>query len=164
MMNQTELQSILKSLRFSAELSDETAAKLATLVSLEQFPGGSVIFAEGTANPRVYLILEGEVALEMCVPAKGCTRIMTLGAGELLAWSSLLGGERMTAGARALTNSRMLVAPAKSIRDLCAADRDFGYEFFRGVAAALSKRLVATRLQLLDLYDDAPQLAMSGTP
>jgi CRP-like cAMP-binding protein len=163
-MNQAELQSILQTLRFSAELSDATAAKLAALVSLQQFPAGTVIFAEGAVNPWMYLIVEGQIALEMCVPAKGCTRILTLGAGELLAWSSLLGGGRMTAGAHALTNSRMLVAPAKAISDLCAADREFGYEFFRGVAVALSKRLVATRLQLLDLYGDpASQPAAAGT-
>ncbi|HEX5103152.1 MAG TPA: Crp/Fnr family transcriptional regulator [Pirellulaceae bacterium] len=162
-MNQADLRSILQALPFSAGLSDATAEKLAGLVSLQQFSGGSVIFAEGAANPSVYLIVEGEVALEMCVPARGCTRILTLGPGELLAWSSLLGGGRMTAGALALTDVRMLVAPAKAIGDLCAADRDVGFEFFRSVAVALSKRLVATRLQLLDLYGDAaPQPTAAG--
>jgi CRP-like cAMP-binding protein len=163
-MNQADLRSTLQTLRFSAELSDATATKLAALVSLQRFPAGSVVFAEGSANPSMYLIVEGQVALEMCVPGRGCTRILTLGPGELLAWSALVGGGRMTAGAHALTDLRLLEARGKAISDLCAADRDFGYEFFRSIAVALSKRLVATRLQLLDLYSDpAPTTSAAGT-
>ena len=155
-MNQLELLEVMRTLRFSAELNDETARKLAELLSLRECAAGKVIFEEGTANPWLYLIVEGEVALEMCVPARGCTRILTLGPGDLLAWSSVLGGGRMTAGAQALTHVRMFVASARAILDLCAADHAFGFEFFQSVAAALSKRPVATRLQLLDLYGDSP--------
>ena len=155
-MNQLELLEGLRTQRFCAELSDVTARKLAELLAPQQYAAGTVIFEEGAVNPWLYLILEGEVALEMCIPARGCTRILTLGSGDLLAWSSVLGGGRMTAGAHALTDVRMLVAPAQAILDLCAADPTFGFEFFQSVAAALSKRLVATRLQLLDLYGDSP--------
>ena len=155
-MNQLELLEGMRTLRFSAEFNDATARKLADVLSPQQYAAGKVIFEEGAANPWLYLIVEGEVALEMCIPARGCTRILTLGPGDLLAWSSVLGGARMTAGAHALTDVRVLVASAQAILNLCAADHTFGFEFFQGVAAALSKRLVATRLQLLDLYGDSP--------
>jgi CRP-like cAMP-binding protein len=154
-MNQLELLELMQSLRFSAEFNDATARKLAELLSLREYAAGKVIFEEGTVNPWLYLIVEGEVALEMCIPARGCTRILTLGPGDLLAWSSVVGEGRMTASAHALTDVRMLIASAPAILDLCAADHTFGFEFFQGVAAALSKRLVATRLQLLDLYGDS---------
>jgi CRP/FNR family transcriptional regulator, cyclic AMP receptor protein len=162
-MNRVELLQIIQSLRFAAELGDATASKLADLLSLRQYSAGKVIFEEGTLNPWLYLLVDGEVALEMCIPARGCTRILTLGPGDLLAWSSVLGGARMTAGAHALTDVRMLVAPAQAIVDLCAVDHSFGFEFFQSVAAALSKRLVATRLQLLDLYSDSPA-TQAATP
>jgi CRP-like cAMP-binding protein len=155
-MNQLELLEGLRTLRFCAELSAATASKLADVLSPQQYAAGQVIFEEGAINRWLYLIVEGEVALEMCIPARGCTRILTLGAGDLLAWSSVLGEGRMTAGAHALTGVQMFVAPAQAILNLCAADHTFGFEFFQGVAAALSKRLVATRLQLLDLYGDSP--------
>ena len=155
-MNQLELLEVIQTLQFSADLGDSTARKLADLLSPRQYSAGATIFEEGTLSPFLYLIVDGEVALEMCIPARGCTRILTLGPGDLLAWSSVLGAGRMTAGAHALTDVRMLVAPAQAILDLCAADPSFGFEFFQSVAAALSKRLVATRLQLLDLYGDSP--------
>jgi CRP/FNR family cyclic AMP-dependent transcriptional regulator len=154
-MDQAELRQLLREVRFSAQLTDATVAKLAGLVSIAEYRAGTVIFAEGAHHPWLALIVVGEVALEMCIPARGCTRILTLGPGDLLAWSALLGEGRMTAGAHALTDTRMLVAPAQAINDLCTNDHAFGYEFFRGVATALSNRLVATRLQLLDLYGEA---------
>ncbi|HUE69708.1 MAG TPA: Crp/Fnr family transcriptional regulator [Pirellulaceae bacterium] len=161
-MDTNELKELLRELRFSAELTDATAAKLVALVAVRHYLAGAVIFAEGAENPWVYLVVEGEVALEMCIPARGCTRILTLGAGDLLAWSSLLGNGRMTAGAHALTDVRLLAAPAKLLKDLCASDQHFAAEFYREVARALSNRLVATRLQLLDLYGDTSAAAMTA--
>lgn len=161
-MDQRELREILKTLRFSADLSQATIEKLAALITERDEPAGKVIFAENVSNPWIYLIVEGQVALEMCIPARGCTRILTLGPGDLLAWSSILGESRMTSGAHALTDVRLLAAPARGLLDTCAADPAFGYEFYRGVAAALSKRLVATRLQLLDLYGDGSPPATSA--
>ena len=151
-MDQVQLRQTLRELHFSAPLSDATAEKLATLLSPCDFPAGATLFEEGAVNPWLYLIVAGEIGLEMCMPARGCTRILTLGPGDLLAWSSLLGEGRMTATAVTLSPAKLLAASAPEIGALCHADREFGFELMRGVAQALSKRLVATRLQLLDLY------------
>ena len=152
LMNQ-ELHRALAELQFSAALSDASLKKLGELVQSCEFATGNVIFSEGDEHPRLYLISAGEVALEMCVPARGCTRILTLGPGELLGWSALFGEARMTATAIAQTSVHLLVASGQAVHALCEADHEFGYELMREIAAALSKRLVATRLQLLDLYD-----------
>jgi CRP/FNR family cyclic AMP-dependent transcriptional regulator len=152
-MQPQELVQVLATLHLGANLSEATLAKLAALLRPCEFAAGQVIFAEGDDQPWMYLILAGEVALEMCVPARGCTRILTLGPGDLLAWSALLGGNSMTATAIALSPVRTLAAASRDVRALCEADPTFGYEFMRELARALSKRLVATRLQLLDLYD-----------
>lgn len=145
-------EELLGQLPFSARLSPAAVAKLARLVVLRDFPAGAVLFTEGATHPWVYLIAAGDVGLEMCVPARGCSRILTLGPGDLLVWSALLGSGRMTATAVALTPTRVLAVPAQALRDLCEQDHDFGYEWMRATAEALAKRLVATRLQLLDLY------------
>jgi CRP/FNR family cyclic AMP-dependent transcriptional regulator len=152
-MDPPELRLMLSELGIGAKLSDTTAGKLASLLSQREFAAGKIIFEEGADNPWLYFILSGEVGLEMCVPARGCTRILTLGPGDLLAWSALLGEGRMTATAIALSPTRVLAASGQEVRSLCDSDSVFGYEFMREMAAALSKRLVATRLQLLDLYD-----------
>ena len=39
---------------------------------------------------------------------------------------------------------------------LCAANHEFGFHLMQRLASSLSKRLVATRLQLLDLFAETP--------
>jgi CRP-like cAMP-binding protein len=154
-METAELCGVLQTLNFGDPLTAASMAKLAAACSRRDFPEGTLLFEEGTQNPWLYLIVEGQVGLEMCVPARGCTRILTLGSGDVLAWSALLGDGRMTATAVALTATRTLAISAPNLKALCAADHDFGYEWMQAMAVALSKRLTATRLQLLDLYSDA---------
>jgi CRP/FNR family cyclic AMP-dependent transcriptional regulator len=152
-MTPQEVREALGSLRFGANLSTASAAMLADLLQVKEFPAGAIVFEEGTDHPWLYVVVAGEVALEMCVAARGCTRILTLGPGDLLAWSALLVEGKMTATAIALTPVRLLGASAPVIRALCDGNHGFGYELMCEVARALAKRLVATRLQLLDLYD-----------
>jgi CRP-like cAMP-binding protein len=154
-MDQQQVRQTLRELHFSAQLSDTAAQKLAALLSPRDFLAGTVLFDEGAINRWLYLIVAGEVGLEMCVPARGCTRILTLGPGDLLAWSSLLGEGRMTATAIATSPTSLLAASAPDLAALCAADHEFGYELMRGMAQALARRLTATRLQLLDLYESS---------
>jgi hypothetical protein len=80
---------------------------------------------------------------------------MTVGAGDLLAWSALLAPGKMTARALALTPVRMFAAFGPGVRALCESDHEFGYELMCETAKAVAKRLVATRLQLLDLYENS---------
>jgi CRP-like cAMP-binding protein len=92
------------------------------------------------------------VALEMNVPGRGRERILSLGPGDVLGWSPLLGGEAMSATATALQDSVLYTATASELRALCEADHELGYYVLREVACSLGKRLLATRLQMLDLF------------
>jgi CRP-like cAMP-binding protein len=152
-MSPQEAHQVLQDLGLSARFSKAATGKLASLFEDRGLVTGAVIFEEGSNHPWVYLVAEGEVALEMCVPARGCTRILTVGPGEWLAWSALVGGGKMTATAVTLRATRLLAASATQVRALCEGDEGFGYELMCEIARALAKRLVATRLQLLDLYD-----------
>ena len=95
----------------------------------------------------------------MQVPGRGQTRILTLGPGDLVAWSAILGDGRMTTSAVALEPSELVALPARYVIELCEQQPALGYRFMRGVAQAISRRLVGTRLQLLDLFSNsAPPL------
>jgi CRP-like cAMP-binding protein len=161
-MSPQEVRETLSGLHFSANLSQTTATKLADLLKITEFPAGAVIFEEGSDHPWLYVVVAGEVALEMCIPARGCTRILTVGPGDLLAWSPLLSQGKMTATAIALTPTRLFAASSQGVRDVCEADHRFGYELMCEMAKALAKRLVATRLQLLDLYEVSDRRGAAG--
>jgi CRP-like cAMP-binding protein len=138
----------LENLSFLRHLAPDHLRQIASIANLREFPPEAVIFSEGEAARHVYLVLKGDVALEMNVPDRGVFRVHTVGAGELLGWSPVLGSGAMTATARALTPCRLAALDAARIQALCEHAPRFGVEFFRRTAAALAERLRATRLHL----------------
>lgn len=115
---------------------------------------------KGDRLSRIFLVLEGNVALEVGVPGQGARRIHTIGAGELLGWSPVLEQGPMTATGRALAPTQVVAIDAFQVLALCHRDSAFGFAFMRRTAGALAQRLNATRLQLLDVYrHDLPVVA-----
>ncbi|RMF36818.1 MAG: cyclic nucleotide-binding domain-containing protein [Planctomycetota bacterium] len=155
MVSVAETRYLLEQLQFSANFPDQVLHRLAQTAKMVEMHAGTVIFREGSLNETLYLIHTGRIALEMNVPGRGAVRILTLGPGEMLAWSALVGEGRMTATAIAIAESQLIALPAPHMRELCEADHEFGYHVMREMAAALARRLVATRLQLLDLFADS---------
>jgi CRP-like cAMP-binding protein len=143
----------LRKLEFLRCVDDEHVKELAKLGDVVDFPEGTVVFNEGEPASHCYLILDGKVLLEMCGPG-GCARILTIGAGEILGWSALLGKAELTAAARTLTATRAIELSCGDVLALCEHIPSLGYQLMRCTALALAKRLTATRLQLLDLYGE----------
>jgi CRP-like cAMP-binding protein len=147
---------LLKQLSFSSDLPDVVLTQLAELAALHDHSAGEVLFREGSAFEELLIIAQGRLALEMHVPGRGEVRLLTLGAGDLAAWSALVGNGQMTATGRALDDLRVLSIPARDLQCQCEADSELGYFVMRQVAQSLANRLVATRLQLLDLFSNDP--------
>ncbi len=145
---------LMKAAGFLKELSREDLEKVANLAAVEQRDRGVVLFREGAESDTLYLVVEGRVALDMHVPRRGQVRILTIGPGEILAWSALLTDQRMTAMATIVEAATLVAFPAGELQSLCDADRDVGYAVMRRMAVAVARRLLATRLQLLDLYQE----------
>jgi CRP-like cAMP-binding protein len=154
-METQQLQQILTELRFSAGLSDEDEQKLAEVSRAQDFPAGTVIFTEGSTPADLYLLRSGRVELCMNVLARGCLPILTLEAGDLVGWSVVIGQGEMTATATAVEDTQVIAISADKLRELCDQDHDIGYQIMRRMAETLSRRLVATRLQVLDLFADS---------
>jgi CRP-like cAMP-binding protein len=133
-------------------LNESQLERLASLGRPAKFDADATIFREGDLHDRVYLILQGRVRLEMNVPGRGRMPILSLGGGDLLAFSPLVGAEAMTATAVATEPTESLRFDAAEIRDLCERDHEFGFLLMRELSVALARRLIATRLQLLDLF------------
>ena len=147
-----DILAILRDIHFLHDFPDDYLEPLSSVASLKTCAPGSIVFREGQKESRLYLIVEGSVSLEYCTPGLGCKRLQTVAAGELLGWSPILGLAEMTATARVLEPATLLILDARQLITLCEHNPRFGYEFMRRTALALSQRLSATRLQLLDIY------------
>lgn len=155
-MDGARLGKILGELSFASRLTEPALAQMGAIASLEHFSAGTVLFREGAHNPNFFLIREGRVALDMNVPGRGPVRILTLGLGDMVAWSAMIGSGEMTTSAVILEDTELVVCQGEELLRLSESNHEFGYQLMNRVAAALSHRLIATRLQLLDLFRDPP--------
>jgi CRP-like cAMP-binding protein len=160
-MDRQALRERLSAIAFSAELPDDVVDEIIAAAAPASFPRGTVIFREGSTDRNLYLLMSGRVALEMLVPAQGPVRLLSLGPGDMLAWSALLGEGRMTATAIAVEDTEAIAISAERLLEICQLNAQVGYELMRRMALALSKRLLATRLQLLDLFSAEAPLTRS---
>ena len=151
-MSDTASPELLKSLTFLAPATDDELRRLAPAARAERHAAGTVLFREGDYLSRVFVVTAGTVALEINGADHRPRRFQTVGPGELLGWSPLLGSGPMTASARALTDATVVALDAAAVLALCEQDPKFGFHFMRRTAAALAARLSATRLQLLDVF------------
>lgn len=136
-------------------LSHGQIEKIVDAARVVELSVGQLLFREGQIDKHLYVLIDGQVDLIMQVRHRGSQRILSLGQGDLIAWSSLLGSGVMTCSALGLRDSRLIAIDADLIADRMERDVDFGYHMMRMVAMALAQRLTATRLQLLDLFAPA---------
>jgi CRP/FNR family cyclic AMP-dependent transcriptional regulator len=152
-MNSEQLTQRLSTLSFTADLSDQMLKSLASISRAVSYPAGGIVFEERTQHRNLYLIWSGKVALDMEVPGHGNARVLTLGPGDLVGWSAVLDAGEMTASAVALENTELVVLPADKLRDVCHRDSQLGYAIMLRIARQLARRLLATRLNLLNLLE-----------
>lgn len=150
------IEELLRQAPFLQRLSPGDLTKVAQIAGVEQFQPDEVLFQEGSVCDRAYLVVEGLVALDMCMPRRGCVRILTVGPREIVGVSALLSNARMTTRATAVNVTTLISFPARKLRELCDSDADIGYAVMTQLSVALAARLLATRLQLLDVFGDTP--------
>lgn len=121
-----------------------------------RFDAGKSVFRAGEEANEFYLVRHGKVALEVYVPGQGPITIETIGEGEILGWSWLIPPYRWRFDARAVDLTRAIALDGKCLRDKCEKDHDLGYELLKRFADIIVRRLEATRLQLLDVYNARP--------
>lgn len=151
-MDATQLLDALQESTFAATLSGELTRSLADGASWKQLAAGHVLFREGQPSDAFYVVHRGHVALDMTLPGRGPTRLLTVGPGEIVAWSALVGDGRMTTSATAVDDVEVIQLSGAALLRRCETEPQLGYRVMRQLAAALAKRLLATRLQMLDLF------------
>ena len=148
-----DLDSALRAVPWMQRLSAAHFDYLKNITSLKTVPPGAVIFREGDPQDDLYIVLEGRVALEIYVPGQGRVRLLTLEPGEVFGWSSVVPQvRRRTATAVALVPCRLAAVDAPALLRLCGEYPELGCIVMRRLNHVIAKRLLTTRLQLLDMY------------
>jgi CRP/FNR family cyclic AMP-dependent transcriptional regulator len=150
-MSAEVISDLLQKHPFTKGFWPEHVARLAAMASETRFVPGELIFREGDHSSLFYLIISGNVALEVVPPGRP-VRIATLYPGEVLGWSSVTGDNGKQFQARALEDVHALAFDGARLSHACEQEYAFGYAFMRAILSVMSERLHAIRAQLLDAY------------
>lgn len=139
---------------FMAGVPDRFLDRMAYYSHRATFHAGTRIFREGGRADRFWLIRDGLVSLDTHLPGRGDVVLETIGPGQVLGWSWLFPPYRWHFGATADTSVLAIAFDGAGIRAMCAAEPELGYELTRRLIEVVVERMQATRLRMLDLYDE----------
>ncbi|MFM7056713.1 MAG: cyclic nucleotide-binding domain-containing protein [Planctomycetota bacterium] len=156
------LLKMLHTTRFAEGLPHAELTCLGRASRLVEAGAGTVLFREGQVEDEVFVVFSGHVRLSMKVPGRGEVTLLTAGPGDLVGWSGLISDGVMTATATVLDSARLVALSGRCLQQLCESDPKLGYILMKRMAQVISRRLLSTRLQLLDLFADAAEVSAKG--
>lgn len=122
---------------------------LADAATTQHMEPGHVVFRLGERAKNFYLILSGEVAIE--IPAiEGPTLFLQhLKPGQVLGWSWLIPPYQWSFAARAEKPVDVICFDGEAVLARCESDSKFGYHLLRAFSAMMSERLGHARRRIM---------------
>jgi len=133
------------------ELDPRLIEKLASCAALLDLQPGDYLWRQGEKLEVVFLVSEGQIALEIQVPGQGGLEVDLIREGEFLPWLWLGGEYRRRFDARVLLPAKVIALDGKRLRQLCDEDHEFGYHLLKRLARATEDRLQNARVRLMEL-------------
>jgi len=151
-MSRQVLVETLASNPFLGGVAPKFVQDLADIARVEEYEEGETLFEEGEPVDDVFLIVRGEVALEVSASGLSPQLVLTVGTGESLGWSTLLERRQRTTTARITAPTCVIRLDGRALLELCESDPRYGFEIMRKTAAGLATRLHAMRQRFLEVY------------
>lgn len=142
---------------FFAGFGDALLEKVAGVSAFIQMKGGTHLWKQGEQHETCYLILKGQLALEIYLPLHGPLSVETVGPGEMLGGSGLVTSHNWSFDARALTDVEAIAIDCTRLREMAEEDHELGYHVYRCLARILDSRLTTARRRLLEQASPAGQ-------
>ncbi|HSG86871.1 MAG TPA: cyclic nucleotide-binding domain-containing protein [Candidatus Limnocylindrales bacterium] len=137
---------------FGPPLPAEVSSIIAELARVQRYDTGDELLREGEESRTFAIVRSGRVALSVLVPERGAVTILTVEPGDIIGWSALTAPHRATSTATALEPVELLAFEGAALRGLLRSDCRLAMTVYPRLLQAVSRRLVATREQLLDLF------------
>jgi CRP-like cAMP-binding protein len=151
-MEGTSVMALLGRTWFAADMLDETRIRLAGLATLADIPEGAHVVQEGLPCQAMGILVSGRIALRMGLPGGEVRTILTVDPGDVFGWSAILQPPIATSTGIAVVPSQAILIDGERLRSAMEVDCGLAAAVYRRLLVAVSRRLTATRVQLLDLY------------
>ncbi|CAE7703492.1 hydA [Symbiodinium microadriaticum] len=152
------VQDILKEQSFFVELTEKELAFLAGCGQMMHFKPGEYLGKEGEPAKYFFILRKGRIAVQLTHPSQGAMTIKTLSPGEYGGFSWIIPPFRMQFDLLAQDHTSVVAMDGECVRKKCEEDHDLGFLMMKQAAQIITKRLNDTRIQLLDVYKEAPNI------
>ncbi len=155
---QLELASRLRRMKAWAHFSDEQVFRLTQVTEEEVHDGGSLVFAHRSTGRDLYILEQGEIALQRTTPY-GTYALGTIEPGNLFGEGSFVSGYDRTSDAMASAPSRLLRIDAEALDSLVDASPEIGVQLYWSLWHSLARKLRATNDHLRSFFsaDTVPE-------
>ena len=135
---------LLRSATFFEELSDEMVERLAAIAELKQYPVGTYLNENKKTAHYFYIILEGDISLQVESLTGKTVRLETITPGGAIGFSSLIDMEnkRYLSDAKVLATAKVVRFDANALTMLFYQDFELGYLMMKKIALIAKRRLM----------------------
>jgi CRP/FNR family cyclic AMP-dependent transcriptional regulator len=143
---------MLKGMNLFEFLRLEGLKDIAALSKIEKFSGGDFVFKEGDKAEKIYLVLEGRVAMEIEIGHSKKVVIYTETKGKMFGFPSLVKPNKFSTSARCLDDVKLITLRADDlVQKIFKKDCRRGYLVMNKLAEIIAQKLKETRIQLISL-------------
>lgn len=135
---------LLRKVAIFQDLDDGELLRVAEVCREQTFAAGEVIFREGEAGNRLYLIVDGEVRISRDVPGSGEEALAVLKPGAVFGEMAVFDRSERSTDAIAQGGARCITIARSDFELLLDFNRDIAYKVLWAVVRLLSRRLRST--------------------
>jgi CRP/FNR family transcriptional regulator, cyclic AMP receptor protein len=151
-METSALTELLGATWFGADLSVRTRARLAAVGRIVELSDGAIVIREGSPCEEMGIVVHGRIALRLAVAGDEDRTILTVEPGDVFGWSAVMAPGVATSTCVAVGPTEVIMFDGVDLRLALAIDSDLASVIYQRLLACVIRRLLATRIQLLDLY------------
>ncbi len=133
-------------------LSTEQLARVASITSRRELPGGATIFAEGAVGDEMYVVLSGRVRISKRLPGVGEEALAILEPGAWFGEMAMIDDSPRSADALAHTSCALAVLRREELEQLMFVDKDLATVVLWAFVRTLSERLRETNEKIQGFF------------
>lgn len=135
---------------FFSGLADEFIDFLAEHAAVRRLETGEILFAQGQAASRFFMLSSGRVSVEVPAIEGPTLELQSLGPGAVIGWSWLIPPYRWTFQARAMEPLEVIECHGEAVLAHCEENPRFGYELLKRFSGLMSERLHFARQKMME--------------
>ncbi len=150
-MKTLSIKDLLGRTDFARGMSADDIEFLSGCASFARFSRGEFMMLAGDPCDHFYLIREGKAAVEV-ESGNQVSVIYAPSPGDIVGWSWTMPPSVCRYDVRVMDSVSAIDFDARCVLRKCEEDNRFGYHVYKRILEVVIERLMATRVQMLDMY------------